>query len=115
MKILRREALEQLQRDTSAEIVPVILNRFLGELERRCQDIRGALQDGDAERVGLEAHSIKSAARTFGLDALSEQALTLEAGADDGQSLDDLEQTANGMLTAAELARKALTEYLADS
>ncbi len=114
MELLNQQALEQLERDTSPEIVPVILGRFLGELETRCAAIRAALESGDAEQIGLEAHSVKSAARTFGLEQLSEQARLLEALADAGAGA-DLGNHAGAMLDAADAARNALQTFLAGS
>lgn len=110
MELLNQQAIEQLERDTSPEIVPVILGRFLGELETRCDAIREALAGADAQRVGLEAHSVKSAARTFGLEQLSEQARLLEEQADAGPG--GLQDQAGRMLAAAKEARSALQAFL---
>lgn len=111
MNVLNRDALEQLERDTSAEVVPLILNRFLGELEQRCADIRAAAASGEVDRVGLEAHSIKSAAKTFGLEQLSENARRLEATADAGEE-QAVRAGMDAVLAAAAEARVALQAFL---
>lgn len=112
LQVLNTAALEQLEKDTSPEIVPVILGKFLEELQKRCADLRTALEAGDAERVGLEAHSVKSAARTFGLEQLSDLARQLEERVHEGQA-PALAGPAEEMLAAAEAARAALEGFLA--
>lgn len=112
-QLLNRAALDQLEKDTSPEIVPMILNKFLQELETRCAAIRESLAAGDVERLGLEAHSIKSASRTFGLEQLSVRALTLEdavRGADAGAVGGLAEQ----LLGAAESGAAALRTFLGE-
>ncbi len=112
MEILDRKAIEQLERDTSPEVVPVILERFLGELDQRCANLVSALEANDMERVGLEAHSVKSASRTFGLEVLAASAAELEATADGGNA-DTVATRAEAMQHAAGDARRALTAFLA--
>lgn len=112
MTVLNRTALEQLERDTSPEIVPVILSRFLEELQKRCDAIEAALAATAIEPTGLEAHSIKSAARTFGLEDLSSAALCLEEACE-AQDGDRVPTLAAELLVSAAAARNAVEAYLA--
>jgi HPt (histidine-containing phosphotransfer) domain-containing protein len=96
----------------SQELLGELIEMFPEESRRRLDDIRDALEAGDAERLARGAHSLKSAAAMFGASALVAAALEVETLgheaklADVGVRVDVLEaETARVCAALAESAR----------
>jgi HPt (histidine-containing phosphotransfer) domain-containing protein len=67
-------------------MVAHVVEEFLGDAPLRLQAIRSALEAADLKRVALEAHSLKGAARYFGIDAFVSACAELEALARAGRT-----------------------------
>lgn len=74
-----------------------IMQQFIDDAPRRISTMREAMSTGDAETLGLTAHSLKSVARYVQANALAESCAKLEALADAGQL-----EPARGMLDRVE-------------
>ena len=68
--LLDRGAISRLERDTSPEAVPAMLEIFLKETIQRSSVITGMLADSDLKGIGEQAHALKSSAGTFGAHRL---------------------------------------------
>jgi len=90
--LLDRDTLDQLARNTSPGVLPVILDSFVRELEQRARTLDRLLADGDLRAIGEEAHTVKGLAGTFGASRLCALAFELEqAGrAERGDIIDDI-------------------------
>lgn len=78
---LNQQALQQLRNDVGDDVLPMIIEQFRKELQQRADALRDAIAAGDIEAIGLHAHSVKSTARTCGLDELSDCAAEAETAA----------------------------------
>ncbi len=78
---LNLDALRQLESDVGAEMMPLILEQFSKELSGRSGSLLAASQNRDLAAIQAEAHSVKSTARTVGLDELADAASAAEAAA----------------------------------
>jgi len=114
-RVLDTSIFAQLARDTSEEILPVMLEAFCRETRGRIETL-GQLDTDDAmdtDRLQREAHTLKSSAATFGATELHQIARDVEAACRDGRLAE-----ARGMLAAliasGEHAIDAVEEYLAD-
>jgi len=114
-EVLDTTIFAQLARDTSEEILPVMLEAFCRETSGRLETL-GRLDSGDAmdtAQLQREAHTLKSSAATFGATELHRIARDVEAACRDGRLAD-----AQGMLAAliasGERAIIAVEAYLAD-
>lgn len=84
-------ALGQLEADVSAEMVPIILRQFGRELKDRGEALKVAAAAADLDQIALHAHSLKSTARTVGLDEIADCASQCEKAALAGISADALD------------------------
>jgi len=82
--LLDEAVLTQLAADTGADRVPGMVDTFLEELHTRLAHIERAIDGGDLERAGDEAHTVKSGAATFGIPLLQSAAQVLETLCRDG-------------------------------
>jgi len=64
--VIEADVLEQLAADVGDEMVPVLLDQFVSEIERRVSSIHARAEEGDIRGSGDEAHALKSTAGTFG-------------------------------------------------
>ncbi len=85
--LLDEAVLTQLAADTGVDLVPGMVDTFLGELDTRLSHIERAINDDDLQRAGDEAHTVKSGAGTFGIPLLQKAAQNLEALCKDGDPL----------------------------
>lgn len=58
--------IEQLARDTSPESIPMMMQAFVNEMNRRHTQVEQALDTQDGTLLAKEAHTLKSCAATFG-------------------------------------------------
>lgn len=77
---------EQLKKDVGLEVFPLIIDSFVQEIETHTINLTQAISGQDIQQIGSLAHSLKSSARTLGLDAIADCAQTTETLA---QSSDD--------------------------
>jgi len=81
------QSLEQLRQDVGDEVYPLIVAQFCEELEQCRTKLAAAVVAADKAAIAELAHSLKSTARTVGLESLSDLAEQAEndarAGAED--------------------------------
>ncbi len=87
---INTQALQQLRSDVGDEVLPMILDRFCEELGQRADSLREALAASDLKGIGLHAHSVKSTARTCGLDEVADCAALTESAARESRTEDAL-------------------------
>lgn len=75
---LNQSALEQLRKDVGEEVFPLILGQFREELTRQHSALAQAVEQHNHTALAECAHSLKSTARTIGLDALADAAARTE-------------------------------------
>jgi len=109
-KVLDINALEQLARDTSAELLPRMLEAFRTEASSRVQAIAQHLSPAAPEQLQREAHSLKSSAGTFGALELQQLAHKLELACRNDQP-GDIEETARSITGAWEQVKIELEIY----
>jgi PAS domain S-box-containing protein len=105
---------DQLARDTSEEILPLMLEAFCRETRGRIENL-GQLDKGDAldaDQLQREAHTLKSTAATFGATELNRIARDVEAACRDGR-LDEAREMLAALIDSSERAIDAVEEYLA--
>ncbi len=81
MKILSQAVIDQLIQDTSLELLPVMLNSFIEELDRRSIAFEEVSQSWSPELLTPlrdAAHALKSCSGTFGAELLHEHSKQLE-------------------------------------
>jgi PAS domain S-box-containing protein len=78
-QLVDHQALSRLERDTSPDAVPAMLELFLKEMRQRMDAVTGMLADGDLKGIGEQAHAMKSSAGTFGAHRLQLLAEALDA------------------------------------
>lgn len=101
------EALEAV--DGSEEILIELAQLFLDEGPGMMQAIRAAIDAGDVRQLQRHAHSLKSSARIFRAEPVTQAAFKLEAMGRDG----DLSQAEEAWAELGQEIRK-LNEALAD-
>ncbi len=73
MKI-NMQSLDQLREDVGDEVYPLIMAQFCDELEQCRSKLATAVAAADSPAIAELAHSLKSTARTVGLEALADMA-----------------------------------------
>ncbi|HEB67201.1 MAG TPA: Hpt domain-containing protein [Gammaproteobacteria bacterium] len=81
--VLEPGALEAL-REMLGEGFPELVARFLDDAEARLARMAEALDAGEAEAVGFEAHALKSSCRNVGAQAMAARCECLEMLAEQG-------------------------------
>lgn len=88
--VIDETVLRELEATTGEEFAAELIETFLQEAPVMVGELKAAAGAGDAEGFRRAAHSIKSNASTFGLQALAEVARGLETGGlESGTSLLD--------------------------
>ena len=113
-KVLDTDTLLQLAQDTSAQMLPRMLEAFRKEAISRVQAISQQHSPPELEQLGREAHSLKSSAGTFGAFDMQQLALELEVACRNGQAA-VAEQAARKIQQEWGRVRVALDQYLADA
>ncbi len=88
---INTQALQQLRSDVGDEVLPLILDRFCEELGQRAEALREALATSDLKGIGLHAHSVKSTARTCGLDEVADCAAETESAVRESRNDDAIQ------------------------
>jgi PAS domain S-box-containing protein len=78
--------LQQLVKDTHAEIVPGLLLGYIEDARIRIDEIEQAVLDEDAKTLEFEAHTLGSSAAAHGNPILHQQARTIETMCREGKS-----------------------------
>jgi CheY-like chemotaxis protein/HPt (histidine-containing phosphotransfer) domain-containing protein len=79
--VFASEAFEELAKEIGEDAAAEIRSVFIGETDARLTTFRRLAIDSDRRKIGREAHSLKSAAATFGYHRLSVLAMRLEKSA----------------------------------
>ncbi|PMM38814.1 Hpt domain-containing protein [Vibrio splendidus] len=106
-ELVDESILEQMISDTSAEIIPILIDHYVEESHTRLTAIRQAAINRDAQTLEFEVHTIGSTALALGNRPLSVLARTLEK-----QCLEQKHETAflkvDELFELAECSIKAL-------
>ncbi len=78
-----------------ANLLRSVVDTLIKEGPARVQGIQQAIAEGDAKKLRLDAHTLKSALRYFGVESLADQA----------QRLEELAATATTQVEPGELDR----------
>jgi len=98
--------LQQLVRDTSADIVPKLLLGYIEDTQKRLQQIKGAVSHSDSGKLELEVHTLSSSAGAYGNTALLELALHIECLCRRGESENAMKQVPQLIALAEESLRQ---------
>ncbi|GEM_PF-1205275 len=90
-----------LRSELDADAFGSLLDTFMAETRARIERIRAAVARGDHGALAREAHSLKSAAATFGAMSLSQLAASIERKAEGGCCPADLDISALAAQAAA--------------
>jgi signal transduction histidine kinase/CheY-like chemotaxis protein/HPt (histidine-containing phosphotransfer) domain-containing protein len=113
-QILDTTVFEQLARDTSAEIVPKMLDAFCRETRERISRLKQAHENGSIgmEELQHESHTLKSSAATFGATGLHRIARDVEAACRGGRP-SDARNMLGELISSGEQAISAIENHLA--
>ncbi|MGR5194442.1 Hpt domain-containing protein [Vibrio rotiferianus] len=78
--------LQQMIKDTSADVIPMLIDHYIDESQQRLTSIEQAVRSHDLERLEFEAHTLGSSALALGNRALSHLARDIERLCLDGES-----------------------------
>lgn len=109
--MINDQALRQLEADVGAEMMPMILQQFHQELAQRATNLAAALEAADLAGLRAEAHSVKSTARTVGLDVVADAAAATESAAIAQDAALSLEH-ARQLVALCEQGQQRLAELL---
>ncbi|KGY11187.1 phosphorelay protein LuxU [Vibrio tubiashii] len=113
MELVDEKVLQQMVKDTSADVIPLLIEHYIEESEQRLTRIYQAMEAKDKEALEFEAHTLGSASLALGNRTLSNLARKIEHMCLDGQQdqayayRQELEQIAQQSLQAI-AARKNL-------
>ncbi|HCE2342624.1 TPA: Hpt domain-containing protein [Vibrio parahaemolyticus] len=83
--------LQQVIKDTCAEILPTLIDHYIEESCERMKKIEQALSDNDLETLEFEVHTLGSSAMALGNRPLSRQARSIEKHCVEGKTQQALE------------------------
>ncbi|NOJ08436.1 Hpt domain-containing protein [Vibrio splendidus] len=108
-ELVDESVLEQMIRDTSADIIPILIDHYVEESQTRLVAIKEAVAQKDAQTLEFEVHTLGSTALSLGNRPLGELARALEK-----QCLEHNHDTAfrqvDELLELADRSIKALLE-----
>ncbi len=99
--MIDRAILDQFGEDVGQDYLPELLRDFMLDTQDRLERLSEPLDDVSADRLGREAHSLKSSAGTVGAVSLSEAAAKIERLCDEGP-LEDARQAIEEIRAIAE-------------
>ncbi|MEL7325952.1 MAG: Hpt domain-containing protein [Pseudomonadota bacterium] len=70
--------LQQMIKDTCAEVMPTLIEHYIEESRERVEKIQQALSNQDKEMIEFEVHTLGSSALALGNRTLSRHARTIE-------------------------------------
>lgn len=109
--LLDASVLAQLQTDTGADVLKMLVTAFLEELDGRLTTLRDLCTEERWADLRHEAHTIKGSSATFGAAALSQAAKRIENACDDGQ-VETIKQDVDAFPALARKTRSALIKAL---
>ncbi|WP_299137569.1 Hpt domain-containing protein [uncultured Vibrio sp.] len=78
LELVDESVLEQMIRDTSADIIPILIDHYVAESQTRLVAIREATSNRDAQTLEFEVHTLGSTALSLGNRPLGELSRDLE-------------------------------------
>ena len=114
LPILDASALEKLTQETNASVMRRIIGLFIEETHGRIAQIGAACQHEDWTRLQREAHTLKSAAGTFGAQRLQARAKELDEACRNQQT-QRCRELAEIVLGLTQESLAAIEAYLASS
>ncbi|AIW14143.1 ATP-binding protein [Vibrio tubiashii] len=85
LELVDEQILQQMIEDTSAEVIPLLIDHYVEESEQRLAKIYKAMDDKDKETLEFEAHTLGSSSLALGNRTLSNLARKIEHMCLDGQ------------------------------
>ncbi|NOH24811.1 ATP-binding protein [Vibrio europaeus] len=85
LELVDEQILQQMIEDTSAEVIPILIDHYVEESEQRLAKIYQAMDDKDKETLEFEAHTLGSSSLALGNRTLSNLARKIEHMCLDGQ------------------------------
>ncbi|KHA62579.1 histidine kinase [Vibrio variabilis] len=117
LELVDEAILQQMIEDTSADVIPLLIDHYLEESHQRLEKIYLAMDNKDKETLEFEAHTLGSSSLALGNRSLSNIARKIEHQCLDGQCQlafelkEELQQVANDSLEALEQRKmKGFTE-----
>ncbi|MFA0077925.1 Hpt domain-containing protein [Vibrio artabrorum] len=108
-ELVDESILDQIIRDTSTDIIPILIGHYVEESHTRLVAIKQAAAQKDAQTLEFEVHTLGSAALSLGNRPLGELSRALEKQCLE-QSHDAAFQRVDELLELAERSIKALLE-----
>ena len=78
LELVDESVLEQMIQDTSADIIPILIDHYVAESQTRLVAIREATSNRDAQTLEFEVHTLGSTALSLGNRPLGELSRALE-------------------------------------
>lgn len=78
VSLIDESIIKQMIQDTSAEVVPMLIDHFIEETQSRIQRIMQAASDNDKSVLEFESHTLGSASLALGCRRLSNLARKIE-------------------------------------
>ncbi|HHX8638676.1 TPA: Hpt domain-containing protein [Vibrio diabolicus] len=107
-ELVDEHILQQMIKDTCAEIIPTLIEHYIEESRERMEKIEQALSARDLQTLEFEVHTLGSSALALGNRTLSRQARMIEKYCVEGKTLEalalceSLSQLANESFNALE-------------
>ncbi|MBE9553704.1 MAG: Hpt domain-containing protein [Proteobacteria bacterium] len=79
--LVNDDVLNQLHNDAGPALVSELIAAYMAETDERLVRIAVAIEDGNLDEIGADAHSMKSSSGTFGALPLQALSARLEAAA----------------------------------
>lgn len=76
--LVDEDTIQQMIEDTSAEVMPMLIDEYVEETQQRVQNIKHAFSQQDYEVLEFESHALSSSALALGNRALSLLARKIE-------------------------------------
>ncbi len=83
--LINQETIEQIIKDTSLEVLPMLIESYLEESELRTQNIVNAIDADDYQTLEFETHTLGSTSLAMGATALGLLARKMEASCLNGE------------------------------
>ncbi|MGI2943993.1 Hpt domain-containing protein [Vibrio diabolicus] len=89
-ELVDEHILQQMIKDTCAEIIPTLIEHYIEESRERMEKIEQALNARDLQTLEFEVHTLGSSALALGNRTLSRQARMIEKYCVEGKTLEAL-------------------------
>ncbi|MEN2269275.1 Hpt domain-containing protein [Vibrio diabolicus] len=89
-ELVDEHILQQMIKDTCAEIIPTLIEHYIEESRERMEKIEQALSAKDIQTLEFEVHTLGSSALALGNRTLSRQARMIEKYCVEGKTLEAL-------------------------